>query len=65
MSICVHACVFVCTRVSLDSWGSTLLSSSARKECLSVSVSAFSAGTISVEGKEHKETLKELLCTFE
>lgn len=45
--------------------GSTLLSSSFWRvhECLCVS--AFSAGTISVEGKEHRETSKELLCTFE
>lgn len=33
------------------------------RECLCVA--AFSAGTISAEGKEHRETLKELLCTFE
>lgn len=32
-------------------------------ECLCVA--AFSAGTLSVEGKEHRETLKELLCSFE
>lgn len=58
MCTCMLACKFVFM-------GSTLLSSSfwRVRECLCVS--AFSAGTISVEGKEHRETLKELLCSFE
>lgn len=64
MSARVHACVHVylcaCIRgvkpfiLVFQCWV---------RECLCVS--AFSAGTISVEGKEHRETLKELLCTFE
>lgn len=62
--LCSCGCVFVCMPVTLRSWGQPFYPHlSGWSACLCVS--AFSTGTISVEGKEHRETLKELLCTFE
>ena len=66
MSICVHVSVYLCAcmQVCVHRVNPFILVFQERMcECLCVS--AFSAGTVSVEGKEHRETLKELLCTFE
>lgn len=60
--VCVYSCA--CMLVCIGGVNPFILVFQERvRECLCVS--AFSAGTISVEGKEHRETLKELLCTFE
>lgn len=59
---CVCTCMLACKFVFMGSTLFPLIFLERVRECLCVS--AFSAGTISVEGKEHRETLKELFMYF-
>lgn len=70
---CLCCCVCVCVRAHACAVhaskfvfvGSTLLSSSFRKECVSVCVFLHSPQGLFQLRAKNRETLKELLCTFE